>query len=123
MIEMQLPEELGGYVYVDVLTDAGSVYHLLPEPLRPDNQLPPGGVMRVGVEADERQEGVRHWQVSEPFGEAYLMVLVSEEPIYEELRPIAEPLESYRDVLLEALSDPDSGGKSVYLRQIEFRPS
>jgi hypothetical protein len=123
VIEAALPPGVGGYVYMDVLTDAGNVYHLLPEPLRENNRLPPGGVIRVGVEADERQEGVRHWQVSGPFGEGYLLVLVSENPIYEGLRPeVAEPLEDYRETLLEAVRDPEIGVKAAHVQRVEFRP-
>jgi hypothetical protein len=80
-------------------------------------------VIRVGVEADERQEGVRHWQVSGPFGEGYLLVLVSENPIYEGLRPeVAEPLEDYRETLLEAVRDPEIGVKAAHVQRVEFRP-
>jgi hypothetical protein len=122
VIEAALPPGVGGYVHMDVLTDSGNVYHLLPEPLRPNNRLPPGGVIRVGVEADERQQGVRHWQVGEPFGEGYLLVLVSETPIYEGLRDVAEPLDSYRDILLAAVGDPEVGVKAAHVQRVEFRP-
>ena len=122
VVEVDLPDEVGGYVYLDVLTDAGQVYHLLPEPLREDNALDAGGEIRVGVEAAERRDGVRHWQVSGPFGAGYLLASVSENPLYEGLRPIEEPLDDYRDVLLGALADPKTGVKSARVERLEFRP-
>jgi hypothetical protein len=122
VVETELPAGAGGYLYLDVLTDAGDVYHLLPEPLRQDNELPAGGEIRVGVEQAERRDGVRHWQIGEPFGKGYLLALVSEKPLYEELRPVEESIADYREVLLKALADEGTGRKSVEITQIEFRP-
>ena len=111
VIETALPADLGGYLYLDVLTDAGNVYHLLPEPMREDNELSAGGEIRVGVEAAERRDGVRFWQVGEPFGEGYLLAVVSENPLYRGLRPVEETIADYQDVLLEALANPATGRK------------
>ena len=105
-----------------MLTDAGEVYHLLPEPLRTDNELPAGGEIRVGVEQAERRDGVRNWEVGEPFGKGYLLALVSEKPLYAELRPLEELIVDYREVLLKALADQGSGRKSAQITQLEFRP-
>jgi hypothetical protein len=122
VVEVALPEGASGHVYVDVLTDAGSVYHLLPEPLAQANQLQAGGRVRVGVEAAERRDGVRHWQVSPPYGAAYLLATVTEHPLYEGLRPIEEPLDAYMPVLLAALQDSSSGAKAAQVQHLEFRP-
>jgi serine/threonine-protein kinase len=122
VIETELPPDLGGYLYLDVLTDAGAVYHLLPEPMRENNEVPAGGEIRVGVEEAERRDGIRFWQVGEPFGEGYLLALVSEKPLYQGLRPIEESIADYQDVLLEALANPETGRKSAQVERIEFRP-
>jgi eukaryotic-like serine/threonine-protein kinase len=122
VVETELPAEAGGYLYLDVLTDAGEVYHLLPEPMRQDNELPAGGEIRVGVEQAERRDGVRHWQIGEPFGKGYVLALVSEKPLYDELRPVEESIADYRDVLLKALADQGTGRKSAQITPIEFRP-
>jgi len=122
VVETELPAETGGYLYLDVLTDAGDVYHLLPEPLRQDNELPAGGEIRVGVEQAERRDGVRHWQIGEPFGKGYLLALVSEKPLYDELRPVEESIADYRDVLLKALADQGTGKKAAQITPMEFRP-
>jgi hypothetical protein len=122
VVETELPAEVGGYLYLDVLTDAGAVYHLLPEPLRQDNELPAGGEIRVGVEQAERRDGVRHWEIGEPFGKGYVLALVSEKPLYEGLRPVEESIADYRAVLLKALADQGTGRKSAQITPIEFRP-
>ena len=104
------------------MNDDGTVIHLLPGPLREDNALPAGGEIRVGVAAErERREGVRHWQVSGPFGEGYLLATLSENRLYEGLRPEVEPLADYREVLLDALLDPATGRKTAQVERIEFR--
>jgi hypothetical protein len=122
VVEAELPAEIGGYLYLDVLTDAGEVYHLLPEPLRQDNELPAGGEIRVGVEQAERRDGVRHWEIGEPFGKGYVLALVSEKPLYQGLRPVAESIADYRAVLLKAIADQGTGRKSAQITPIEFRP-
>ena len=122
VVEVALPGGAGGHVYVDVLTDSGSVYHLLPEPLAQANRLQAGERVRIGVEAAERRDGVRHWQVSPPYGAAYILATVTEHPLYEGLRPIEEPLEAYMPVLLAALQDASSGAKAAQVQHLEFRP-
>jgi hypothetical protein len=117
-----MPKGLGGKLYLDVLTDAGTAYHLLPEPMNAANELPPGGRVRVGVEAEDRALDVRHWQVGPPFGAAYLVAVASERPLSEEPRPLEEPLAAYLPVLLAGLADPATGGKAARVQRIEFRP-
>jgi len=122
VVEAKAPDGLGGYLYLDVLTDAGSVYHLLPEPLHEDNTIDPGGGVRVGVEEEQQASGVRSWQVGEPFGEGYLLAVLSEKPLYEGLRPIEESLDDYREALLGSLADGSLGKTSVDVVRLEFRP-
>ena len=122
VVKAAMPDELGGYLYLDVLTDAGQVFHLLPEPMREDNVLPAGGDIRVGVEEAERAAGVRDWQVAGPFSEGYLLATVSEKRLYEGLRPIEESIADYREVLLQSLADPATGRKAARVERLEFRP-
>jgi hypothetical protein len=85
--------------------------------------LTAGGVIRVGVEQAERRDGVRHWQIGEPFGKGYLLALVSEKPLYGELRPIEESIADYRTVLRKAVDDQGTGRKSAQITPIWFLPS
>ena len=103
-------------------TDNGEVFHLLPEPLRQSNDLGQGDMIRVGVEADERQTGVRHWQISGPFGTGWLIALVTENRLFDDLRPIGETIEAYRPELLDALRDPTLGRASYSMVPVEFKP-
>lgn len=121
VIEARMPPDLGGYLYVDVLTDQGSAYHLLPEPLRQGNALPAAEMIRIGVEASERAPNVRHWQASAPFGPGYIVVLATEEPLYNGLRPLQEPVGVYRDYVVKRLKEM-GGGKAAHVERIEFRP-
>jgi hypothetical protein len=122
VVDVQLPAGFGGLLYVDVLTDKGETFHLMPEPLRRENTVPPGGRVTIGVEADGRAPGVRHWQSGPPFTSAYVIAVASERRLYEGLRPVGEPLAAYADVLLKALADAATGRKTaVAVRRIEFR--
>ncbi|HEX8375495.1 MAG TPA: hypothetical protein VF606_09985, partial [Geminicoccaceae bacterium] len=121
IIQAAMPPGLGGHLYVDVLTDAGAVYHLLPEELTPDNALPAGGRIRIGVEAAERRQGVRDWQAAPPFGPAYMVAVASERPLLPGLREVEEPAAGYVDILLKALAETP-GAKAVRVQRVEFRP-
>jgi hypothetical protein len=90
--------------------------------MRAENQIPAGGEIRVGVEAAERRDGVRFWRVSAPFGDGYLLALVSEQPLYQGLRPVEEDIVDYQNVLLAALSDTDGGRTAARVERLEFRP-
>jgi hypothetical protein len=118
---LTMPEERGGYLYVDLLTDAGTAIHLLPEPLTTANRLAAGSSVKLGVEESEQRPGVRDWQVAPPFGPGYVVAVASERPLYEGVREIEEPLQDYLDVLLPALADPALGGKAVRVERLEFR--
>jgi hypothetical protein len=123
VITAEAPSTLGGYLFIDVLTDSGDVYHLLPEPLTPANQIEPGGQVQIGVEEADRAPDVRHWQVSGPFGAGYVLATVSEQPLYQGLRPIAEPLAEYEPVLIDALANKGDNRIAIQLERVEFRPA
>ena len=121
VLDVTAPDDLGGYLQVDVLTDAGEAYHLLPEVMTPDHTIDPGSSVRIGVEESERRDGIRHWRASEPYGLAYLVAMVSERPIFPEIREVAEPLDRYSEVLLDVLGRDGVGRVEVSVLPIEFR--
>ncbi len=100
---VSLPSGVGGFVYVDDFQEDGEVYHLLPEPKAPANQVPPGGSIQIGHEAATAGPHDRVWQIGAPYGRARIVVLVSASPLYEGLRPIGEKSEDYLAVLEKAL--------------------
>jgi len=121
VVDVIVPDQVEGYLYVNVLTDAGEVYHLMPEPMRSDNEVSSAGRVRIGVEEDARAEGVRDWQVGPPFGPGFVVAIVSATPLWPELRPIVETLSEYMAALEEALADAP-GPTYANATRIEFQP-
>ena len=64
--------------------------------------------------------GVRHWQASPPFGPAYLVATLTDKPLHDASRDVAEPLDGYMDDLLSWLNAAD--GASVGVSPVAFRP-
>ncbi|BCX16642.1 MAG: hypothetical protein KatS3mg117_0324 [Geminicoccaceae bacterium] len=100
---VRAPAETAVWAYLDYFHENGEVYHLLPEPMAPDNRLPAGATLRVGREKAEAGPNHRVWEASEPFGEGRLVLLLSERPLFEGLRPIAEPAAEYLAALRTAI--------------------
>lgn len=121
VLDVTMPPDLGGYLFVDLLSDSDVVYHLLPEKLTPNNRLEAGQTIKIGVEAEGRRAGVRHWQVAPPLVPGYLVLIASEKPIYEGLRELEEPLPGYLDSLLPVVGDPSRGKTSISVQRVEFR--
>ncbi|MCB2052636.1 MAG: protein kinase [Geminicoccaceae bacterium] len=119
-VDVTAPADRGGYLQLDVLTDAGEAYHLLPEIMTPEHRIEPGETLRIGVEEAERRDGVRHWQASPPFGPAYLVATLTDKPLHDASRDVAEPLDGYMDDLLSWLNAAD--GASVGVSPVAFRP-
>lgn len=119
--EIRMPPALSGSLYVDLFTQDGQVTHLLPEPLRAVNVLAAGEAIRIGVEEQDRQEGVRDWRVDPPVGDAWLVVTAAERPLYEGLLPITQPASAYLDRVVAALDGGAAGERSVRIQRLEFR--
>ncbi len=98
---------------MDDFQEDGEVYHLLPEPLAPSNQVPPGGSIQIGHDAESAAQHERVWQVGPPFGRARLVVLVSAAPLYNGLRPIGEKSEEYLAFLDKALPAARTDGLAM----------
>ncbi len=119
--EIRMPPALSGSLYVDLFTQDGQVTHLLPEPLRAVNVLAAGEAIRIGVEEQDRQEGVRDWRVDPPVGDAWLVVTAVEQPLYEGLLPITQPARDYLDRVVAVLDGGAAGARSVRIQRLEFR--
>ena len=101
---IRAPAEAAVWAYLDYFHENGEVYHLLPEPLAPDNRLDAGQTLRVGREKAEAGPNDRVWEASEPYGEGRLVLILADRPLLDGLREIAEPAEAYLAVLGEALA-------------------
>lgn len=111
------------YLYLDYFHEDGNVYHLLPEPMAPDNLALPGATVQIGHEADAAGAGQRVWRLSEPFGPGQVVAIVSERPLYDGLRPIGEQASAYLDFLAGAVPAVAQGGRLAMAEMpIETRP-
>jgi hypothetical protein len=98
------PGDAAVWAYLDYFHENGEVYHLLPEPLAPDNRLAPGQALRVGREKAEAGPNDRVWEASEPYGEGRLVLILADRPLLDGPREIGEPAEAYLAVLGAALA-------------------
>jgi hypothetical protein len=111
---------LGGYLFVDLFSDDGSVVHVLPEKLASANQLPAGATIQIGVEEKDRRNGVRDLRISAPFVPIHIMATVADKPIYEGLRPLSEPIADYQKVVEEALGAAAPGSVRQIVETIDL---
>jgi serine/threonine protein kinase len=114
---IRAPAEVAVWAYLDYYHENGEVYHLLPEPMAPDNRLAPGGSLRVGREKAEAGPNDRVWEASEPYGEGRLVLLLSERPLFEGPRPIGEAASEYLGALRAAI---EATGGAVRLGMSEL---
>ncbi|TKC81631.1 DUF4384 domain-containing protein [Trinickia terrae] len=75
------------YVYVDYYVLDGSVVHLVPSSREKDNQAPPNYSATIGSAGD--------WVIGKPFGTEMIVLLITPAPLFDALRPDAEPRADY----------------------------
>jgi eukaryotic-like serine/threonine-protein kinase len=103
-----------GYIWVSVVDVTGNVYNLLPNINRRDNTLRNIGEVeeglrriRVAYSEAERAEDTRRlaFEIEETFGKSQVIVVHSNEPLFTQLRPTTESVDSFAEALRERLSD------------------
>ncbi len=118
-IDVRLPENVtDGFLWVSVVDVQGIVFHLLPNRTRPDNSIAAlrqeatDGFIRVAYGLEEAQaEGRLAFTVDDSvLGKSKILVLQSEKPLFDDLRPTTESAASYADALISAR---DTGGLYV----------
>jgi len=77
VVEIKTPA-YESYVNVDYYSLDGGVVHMIPGPRARDNQAPPNYAATIG--------DLGEWTVSEPFGEEMIAVLMTPEPLFDQLR-------------------------------------
>ncbi|WP_231401735.1 DUF4384 domain-containing protein, partial [Cupriavidus sp. WS] len=75
------------YVYVDYYMADGRVVHMVPSSRSRANQAPAGYSASVGSMGD--------WVVGRPFGTELIVLLATPAPLFDALRPEAEPRQDY----------------------------
>ncbi len=118
-IDVQLPDEVtDGYLWVSVVDVQGIVFHLLPNRTRPDNSIAAlrseaeDGFVRVAYGLEEAQaSGKLAFTVDgSVLGKSKIIALLSDGPLFDELRPTTESVESYAEALITAR---DTSGVTV----------
>lgn len=111
VIDIVIPPDLTeGYLYVSALDVSGNVYHLLPNLLFSDNTVTAlrggrGGDLRIRVAhaAQDAQDGSKLAFVVDDtaLGETKVIVIHSDQRIFDGLRPTTESAGGYADALAE----------------------
>lgn len=110
-IDVRLPDErTEGFLWVSVVDVQGIVFHLLPNRTRPDNSLTAlraeaeDGFVRVAFGLEEAQaSGKLAFSVDgSVLGKSKIIALHSDGPLFDELRPTTESVESYAEALTTA---------------------
>ncbi|HEV3104087.1 MAG TPA: protein kinase [Trinickia sp.] len=83
------------YVNVDYYVLDGSVVHLVPSRRAKDNQAPPHYTATIG--------GMGDWVIGRPFGTEMIALVVTPAPLFDSLRPDAEPRASHLAAVKERL--------------------
>jgi hypothetical protein len=104
------------YVYIDYYDGSGRVYHLLPNPVTPDNRFAAGQRFQLGG----RGGLGRLITAAPPFGLDLLVAFAASEPIFGQLRQETEEADYYLSTLSAALSlargnDPDFRAEFFYI--------
>jgi len=75
------------HVNVDYYMLDGNVAHLLPNPRAKANQAPPNYAATIGT--------LGGWEISKPFGQELIVLLVTPVPLFEDMRPVFESRAEY----------------------------
>jgi len=94
VVEIKTPS-YESYVNVDYYSLDGGVVHMIPGPRARDNQAPPNYSATIG--------DLGEWTVSKPFGEEMVAVLMTPEPLFEQLRAEYETKAEYLPAVQQQL--------------------
>ncbi|MFS2082429.1 DUF4384 domain-containing protein, partial [Telluria sp. Tellsp99] len=95
MVDVATPD-YQSYVSVDYFVLDGNVVHLLPNAAARENLAPPRYTATIG--------SLGNWVIGPPFGTEMLVLVTTSVPLFEGLRPDAEPGSAYLRALDERLA-------------------
>jgi hypothetical protein len=111
VIDVLVPGGLTGYLWVAVADVTGNLYNVLPNINRPEHALSAlgaGGVRRVrvayGLGEAAAEPGRLAFKVDPTFGKSVVVVLVTDRPLFGELRPTTESVASFAEALEAVLA-------------------
>ncbi|MEM9247621.1 MAG: protein kinase [Pseudomonadota bacterium] len=111
VIDLAMPPDVtDGYLRVSIVDVKGVVFHLLPNLFRPENSVEtlleeaPDGVIRLsyGLEEAEGRSRLAFTVDDSVLGKNQILVMHTDAPLFDELRPTTESSESYADALIDA---------------------
>ncbi len=95
MVDVSTPD-YQSYVSVDYFVLDGNVVHLLPNAAARENLAPPRYTATIG--------SLGNWVIGPPFGTEMLVLVTTSVPLFDSLRPDAEPGQAYLRALDERLA-------------------
>jgi hypothetical protein len=130
-IDILAPSGLNeGYLWVAVVDVSGNLFNILPNINRPEHALADIGTVadgmrsiRVAYSVAEQAEDSRRlaFLVDDTFGRTLVMVLHSDKPLFDELRPTTESVRAFSEDLAEVLASGEVSVRSVTTRLIDSR--
>jgi len=111
VIDLALPPDVeDGYLRVSIVDVKGVVFHLLPNLFRPENSVAalreeaPDGIIRLsyGLEEAAGQNRLAFTVDDSVLGKNQILVMHTDAPLFDELRPTTESATSYAEALVEA---------------------
>lgn len=129
VIDIVLPADQSGYIHVAFADLAEQVFHLLPHQARTGNLLSEAGT----VEGDKRRVRVAFpiseasiqqlgFKVVEPLGTNIVLAIVTQEPLFDELRPRAESNGAFVDALSVEKAKVEGAGGLMTWRFLRTEP-
>ncbi len=99
------------HLYVDYFQIDGTVIHLIPEAVDGPGHIDPGATLRLG----DGSTGDFIWRAAAPFGRELLAVFMSDQPLFDQPRPVDEPTNAYLKRLREAANGQGGAIVADYL--------
>jgi hypothetical protein len=109
------------HLYLDLIDVSGSVVHLRPNPLAPQTLVDPGATVQHGVPPGEERQGVRSYRIGPPFGNAMLLLLSSDQPLFAQQRPEIEEADAYLADLERAILQRQGAVRGLW-RDLTIEP-
>lgn len=116
IVQVTAPSDAERFLYVDFISGNGTIVHMLPTPIRADNQVPAEQHVRLGTPEAEAGSSDRVYKIqvdNEIDRRAMLVVLATDAPLFDSLRPELEDGDDgrgYLDALQEALAEQMADG-------------
>jgi serine/threonine-protein kinase len=132
IIDLMVPADMGGHVAVFLSDNEGAVLHLMPYQERPEHRLSEvgrqvGGRRQIRVAFapgdPECPQACALSLANPPFGISFVYAVVTDEPLFRDMRFRVENVEDFAPALSRAISQAVSNGslRGVAMRMIRVR--